>query len=553
MRPHPAHTARFIALAGTGVLTAALAAGTDASAQTTTDLHAAHDKAGVHFPVSCSARAQAQFDTAITQLHHMTYPEARAGFERVAVTDPQCAMAHWGIAMTLFQPLWPSRPNAQALQRGWDEVQQARSLAPPTPREQLFVAAAEAFFLEPTGTDYWQRIARWEAAAARAHRQLPEDSELAVFHALAQLATAPSKTVSREHADRAAAVLLEVRERDPDHPGVMHYLIHANDIPGRESEQLQVTRHYETTAPDNAHALHMPTHIYTRLGDWNGVVRGNLRSAAAALRQPANQPGRVSDEYAHAVEYLVYGYLQQGDDANAQAQLRKLHDTANLETGFKAAFHLASTQARYALERHDWAQAAAIVPRQSTLVDWDKFAWPESISQFARGLGAARGGQIEQAQAASTRMQELETAVRSAGEDLFARSIEVLRVGLGAWIAQAQGRRDAAVTAMRQAAALEAATPKHPVTPGPTLPAEELLGDLLMEQGNAAAALAAYQASLSRYPNRFNSLLGAARAADAVQDPAAAARYYRTLLETAPDSRRPALEDARRSVGTAKR
>lgn len=556
LRPHPIRHATTVAvgLLAAAIFLAPVGAHPHAGDGLAGSAHAERTVPGarVHFPVSCSVQAQAQFDRAITELHHMTYPEARAGFEQVAATDPQCAMAHWGIAMTLFQPLWPSRPTPEGLQRGWDEVQRARALAPPTQREQLFIAAAEAFFLEPGGTDYWQRIGRWEAATTRAHRTLPDDPELAIFHALSQLATAPAKTVSREHADRASAVLLRVREQHPDHPGVMHYLIHANDVPGRESEQLQVTRHYETTAPDNAHALHMPTHIYTRLGDWEGVVRGNLRSEAAALKQPANQPGHVSDEYAHAVEYLVYGYLQQGDDAQAQSHLRQLHVTANLESGFKAAFHLASTQARYALERHDWVQAAAIVPRQSTLVDWDKFPWPEAISQFARGLGAARSGQLDRAQAAGTRMQALETRMRESGEDLFAANIEVMRLSLQGWIAQAQGKHAEAAATLSQAAALEASTPKHPVTPGPTLPAEELLGDLLMAQGRPAAALQAYRRALALYPKRFNSVLGAARAADANGNTGSADSYYRQLLALAANgSKRTELADARRRVPQA--
>jgi tetratricopeptide (TPR) repeat protein len=531
--------------------------GSPASAQDTGSVRPAHapSDATVHYPVACSPTAQALFDRGLTQLHHMTYPSARGSFEAAARADPACAMAHWGIAMTLFQPLWPSRPDAQALQRGWDASGQARRLVADDRRnEQLLIAAAQAFFQDPADADYWRRIRRWEAASARAYEALPGDDEVAVFHALSLLATAPSDKVSRSHADAAARVLLQVRERQPGHPGVMHYLIHANDTPGREGEQLEVTRLYETTAPANAHALHMPTHIYTRLGDWDGVVRGNLRSAAAALRQPAaGGPDKVSDEYAHAIEYLVYATLQQGDDAAAAGHVRTLQATGRLEPSFKTAFHLASTQARVVLERHDWAQAAALQPRQSTLVDWDKFPWPEAVSQFARGLGGARTGQLVQAQAASQRLATLEQNTRTAGETLFARNIEVLRLGLEAWIAQARGRSTQAVALMRQAAELETSTPKHAVTPGPTLPAWELLGDLLMEQGAHADALKAYRTSLSHYPNRFNSLIGAARASEGVHDRDAARGYYETLLETAPTSTRPAVQEARAYLAAASR
>lgn len=536
----------------------ALSPGGAATAQAPADPgHApAHAEVTVHYPIACSPEAQVQFDRGLTQLHHMTYPPARRSFEAAAATDPTCAMAHWGIAMTLFQPLWPSRPDAQALQRGWEATRQARRLVAPERRnEQLLTGSAEAFFENPDDTtNYWDRIGRWAAAAREAHREAPADTEIAVQHALSHLAIAPSDAVSRGHADAAADVLLDVLEREPGHPGVMHYLIHANDMPGREAEQLQVTRHYERTAPANAHALHMPTHIYTRLGDWEGVVRGNLRSAAAALQQPAaGGPDKVSDEYAHAVEYLVYASLQQGDDADAAAHVRKLHATGRLDPSFKSAFHLASTQAREALERHDWGEAAALQPRPSTRMEWNRFPWPEAIGQFARGLGAARTGQLPTAREAGQRLAALEEKARSAGEMLFARNIEVLRLGLGAWIAQADGMPGQAIALMRRAADLESSTPKHAVTPGPTLPALEMLGDLLMEQEAPVEALQAYRSSLRHYPNRFNSVLGAARAAQASGQPQAAEGYYRQLLQVASTSTRPALAEARGYVEMAAR
>ena len=272
-------------------------------------------------------------------------------------------MAHWGVAMTLFQPLWPTRPGPEALRRGWEAVQKAKALQSRTERERLFVAAAEAFFLEPESSDYWLRIRRWEQAMENVYRALPDDPEAAAFYALAHLATAPSDTISRAHHDRAAELLLSVYERNPEHPGAMHYLVHANDAPGRERESLDITRKYETVAPRNPHALHMPTHIYTRLGDWNGVIRGNMLAAEAALEHPAGDHGEfVWDEFPHAIEYLVYAYLQKGGDEAAAAQLKRLRATARLQPTFKTAFHLASTQARYALERRAWNEAALISP-----------------------------------------------------------------------------------------------------------------------------------------------------------------------------------------------
>jgi len=515
------------------------------------ETHAGHDLGRVDFPVSCAAAVRPEFDRAVALLHHMTYPQARAAFERIAATDPNCAMAHWGVAMTLFQPVWPTRPGPAQLRRGWEETQRAKELGPPTQRERLFVAAAEAFFLDPDSSDYWLRIRRWEQAMQKVYEAFPDDSEAACFYALAHLATAPADRIARDHADRAAAILLRVYERNPEHPGAMHYLVHANDTPGRESEQLEITRKYELVAPRNPHALHMPTHIYTRLGDWDGVIRGNLKAAEAALEHPAGDEGQfVWDEFPHALEYLIYAELQKGADERAGAALRRLLATESLEPTFKTAFHLASTQARYALERRAWEEAAAIVPRSPANLDWDRFAWPEAISRFARGLGAAHLGRLEEARAAVERLGELEAKTRTTGEELFARNIRVLRLELDAWLAHVEGREAASVASMREAAELETATPKHAVTPGPTLPAWELLGDLLLEQGRPAEAAVAYGRSLELYPRRFHGLLGAARAARAAGDDAKARTAYRSLLEIADTiSTRPALAEAREFLG----
>jgi tetratricopeptide (TPR) repeat protein len=512
-----------------------------------------HDLGRVEFAVSCSAPAQAEFDRAVALLHHMTYPRAREAFARVAAIDPACAMAQWGVAMTLFQPLWPTRPGPGELVRGWEATQRARDLKPPTERERLFVAAAEAFFLEPESTDYWLRIRRWEAAMEALYKAYPDDPEAAVFYALAHLATAPADRVTRDHSDRAAAILLRIYERNPEHPGVMHYLIHANDVRGRERESLEITRRYETLAPHNPHALHMPTHIYTRLGDWEGVIRGNLRAAEAALENPAGDHGEwVWDEFPHATEYLVYAYLQQGRDDAAAEQMRRLQATPNLQPSLKTAFNLASVPARYALERRAWQEAAAIVAREPATLDWDRFAWPEAIARFAAGLGAAHLGRLEDARAALLRLGTLEDATRRGGEELFARNIQVLRLELEAWLAHLDGREQEAVARMRDAEELELSTPKHAVTPGPTIPAPELMGDLLLEQGNPRAALAAYERSLDLYPHRLDSQAGAARAAAACGETILARLFYRGLLETVDGaSARPAPREAQEFLATA--
>ena len=515
------------------------------SAARAEDLHAGH-LGKVDFPVSCSAAAQQQFTQGVLLLHHMTYPQARAAFERTAQIDPACAMAQWGIAMTLFQPLWPTRPSAADLQRGLEATRKASALHPQKDREGWLIAAASEFFADPAITDYWQRIHRWEAAQRKAYNALPDDPEVEAFYALAHLAAAPQNSASREYADEAAAILLKVYQHNPDHPGAMHYLVHANDVSGREHELLDITNRYAGLAPDNPHALHMPTHIYTRLGDWDGVIRGNLRAADAALRYPAGEHGEyVWDEFAHAIEYLVYAYLQQGNDEVAAAQVRRLQDKPHIEPSFKTAFHMSSTQARYVLERRAWEEATQLVSRQPANLDWNRFTWPEATIVFARGLGEAKTNRLERAQASLQRLQALETATQTSGEKLFARNITVLRLELSAWLAQAQGRSDVAVSTMREAADFEAATPKHPVTPAPTLPASEQLGDLLREQKQPAEALQAYQWSLRLYPRRFNSIGGAAAAALAMNDQATARSFFEQLIELAPESQRDTVRDAR--------
>ncbi|HKZ77406.1 MAG TPA: hypothetical protein VJ124_03715 [Pyrinomonadaceae bacterium] len=512
--------------------------------------HGGHALGTVNFPIACSEQAQAEFNRAVALLHHMTYRQAREEFERVATTDSRCAMAHWGIAMTLFQPLWPTRPGPKALQRGWEAVQKAKALQPPTEREQLFVAGAEAFFIEPASSDYWLRIRRWEQAMAKVYAAFPNDPEAAAFYALAHLATTPSDAITRAHSDRAAEILFRVYKQNPDHPGAMHYLVHANDVPGRERELLEITRKYEDVAPRNPHALHMPTHIYIRIGNWNDVIRGNLRAAKAALEYPVGDHGEfVWDEFPHTIEYLVYAYLQKGMDAEAAAQLKRLRGTARLEPTFKTAFHLLSTQARYALERRAWQEALLIVPREPATLDWNHFAWPEAVARFARGLGAAHLGKVNETKAAVERLEELEGTTRKAGEDLFARNIRMLRLELSAWLAHLAGQREVSITLMREAAEIETSTPKHAVTPGPTLPAYELLGDLLMDQKRSAEALAAYKRSLELYPKRFNGLLGAARAARAAGDEAQARNLYQELIEVADGGKRqPALKEAQNYV-----
>lgn len=514
--------------------------------------HEHHDASlgAVHFGVSCKPEVVADFDRALAYLHHMQYDESRAELARIAEADPACGMAHWGVAMTLFQPLWPTRPSAEDLRRGWQEIATARELGPGSPREAALVAAAEAFYQEPESADWWTRIARWSEAMSRAYAAHPEDLDTAAFYALSQLAAGQVAPDRMAYHGRAAEVLLGIYEREPTHPGGLHYTIHANDVDGRAGEAMEMVRSYGAVAPDVPHALHMPTHIFVRLGAWPEVIEWNRKSADAALRSPAGDA--ISQHYAHAIDYLVYAYLQRGEDAQAKAIVDDARGREQpWQPTFTSAFHLASLPARYAVERRAWEEARAITPRTPAALAWDKFWWAESASWFARGLGAVHTGDGEEAGRAEAQMIELRDAARAAGEAAFGDYIEVDRLVLAAWRAQVAGQAERAVELAREAVALEATTQKHPVTPGAIYPSGEALGDLLLAQGKPREALAAFEGALARWPGRFNSLAGAAHAARAAGLEAEAREHYRALLEVTAgaDSPRPVLAEARQASG----
>jgi tetratricopeptide (TPR) repeat protein len=512
-----------------------------------------HDEAAlgaVQFDVSCSDDVIAGFDRAVAFLHHMQYEESRGAFERIAQADPNCAMAHWGIAMTLFQPLWPERPTPDALERGWTEVGRAVELVPGTDREADLVAAAGAFFRDPDSADWWTRIRRWSEAMEQAYESRPDDIETAAFYALSQLAAGQVAEDRMAHQGRAAEILLGIYEREPTHPGAIHYTIHANDVDSRATESLEVVRSYDDIAPDVPHALHMPTHIFVRLGEWPSVIEWNRKSADAALRFPAGD--RISHHYPHALDYLVYAYLQRGEDEQALTILTEVSEQVQpFQGSFVSAFHLAAMPARYAVERRAWDEARAVTPGTPASVAWERFRWAESLSWFARGLGALHTDGADEADRAESRMIELRDAAMGAGEEAFATYIEVDRLVLAAWRASVDGQDDRALELIRQAARLEATTQKHPVTPGALYPPQEALGDLLLEFERPQEALAAYESSLAMWPGRFNSLVGAARAARGAGLDEQARVHFRALLDVSSEEQpgRPAIAEARQFLG----
>ena len=496
----------------------------------------------VDFRVSCAEATQPAFDRALGLMHHMMYEQARSGFAQIAETDPECAMAHWGIATTLFQPLWPTRPSADELQQGWTEIQKAKDLEPGSERERHLAAATEAFFRDPETADWWTRIERWADGMETAYQASPNDLDTAALYALSRLALSPVTKDRGPLHDEAEAVLRQIYQQVPTHPGAVHYSIHATDADGRADRALEMVESYGEIAPQVPHALHMPTHIYVRLGAWPEVIEWNRRSADAALEYPVGDA--ISGHYPHAADYLLYAHLQRGEDGLARAVLEEILAQENYQPVFTSAFHLAAMPARYAVERRQWEEAAAIEPRSPDYLPWDNALWAEGMSWLARGLGALHTGDLEGARAAEERLTALRGEAKAAGEEAFATYIEIDRQILSGWIAWAEDRPDEAVALIREAAELEGTVEKHPVTPGALMPPYEALGDLLLDHDRPYESLAAYRASDEVWPGRFNTLLGAARAAAATGNDAAASDDYARLLELAGSSERQALSEA---------
>jgi tetratricopeptide (TPR) repeat protein len=507
--------------------------------------HAGEEIGSVDFQVSCEG-AREDFDRALGLMHHMMYEQARSGFQNIAEANPECAMAYWGIATTMFQPLWPERPSKEALEQGWRQIQKAQELEPPTERERMLVRATEAFFRGPETAAYGERINRWAEGMSSAYQVNPDDLDTAALYALSRLALAmrlEAHERDRLHTE-AERILREVWEKEPRHPGAIHYSIHATDVEGRAGHALEMVEVYGTIAPEVPHSLHMPSHIYVRLGDWPKVIDWNQRSADAALRKPVN--GSISFHYIHAIDYMLYAHLQQGEDDEARALFRVARAKGKHQSSYGSAYHLAAIPARMTVERRDWEAASRLEPRNPEYQPWDIAFWPEGITWYARGLGAVHAGDSTRARESEKRLEMLRDRANAAGEGRYATYIEVDRLILASWIARSEDNAEEAVLLMRSAAELEGTVEKDPITPGALLPPHEALGDLLMDLDRPAEALDAYRAADEIWPNRYNTMLGAARAAQAAGDKAAARKNYSRLLEIAGDSQRPGVGEARR-------
>jgi tetratricopeptide (TPR) repeat protein len=445
--------------------------------------------------------------------------------------------------MTLVHPLWSDPPSQADFKRGQALVSEAKTRGQTTERERAYIEAVEAYYAEGWNRDETTNLAGFEERWEEVYRQFPKDMEAASFYALAHMATADptDKTYAKQR--RAGAIAEKVRAQIPDHPGAHHYMIHAYDYPALAEGALAAARSYGKIAPEVPHALHMPTHIFTRLGFWQESITMNKRSAAAALKHPVGDA--ISMHYLHALDYLAYAYLQRAEDQKAKQVLDTLEA---LEGPFQAhvgsSYTLAGVPARLALERQEWANAASLEPRTPSNYPWDRFPATEAITYFARALGAARSGNEQAARQALDRLAELRklTAETSA---YWAKQVEIQRLSAMAWLEYEKGEQEVALDIMRRAAALEASTEKHPVTPGEVLPARELLADMLLDMGRHKQAQAEYEAALERSANRFNSLYGAGRAAELRGNRRQAAFYYKKLVEITGGTERERLKQVR--------
>ncbi len=465
----------------------------------------------VHFPTSCAAAVAPRFDRAVALLHSFEFGASLRGFSDVLATDSTCAMAQWGIAMSRWgNPMAAGNRAAALLSAGRAASDAAARLgAGATERERGYIAAVAQLYADPERRDQATRVAAYERAMADLAARQPADTEATIFHAIALTASASPTDKTYAQQLRAGAILEPIWAAQPDHPGLAHYIIHTYDYPPLAAKARAAAQRYSRIAPSAAHAMHMPSHTFTRVGLWRESVESNLGSIDVALESAS------IGEALHASDYVTYAYLQ----------MRRLDDARRVLDGLPALaarfdpqavtgaappsaayFALAAIPARYALERRDWAQAARLAPTTTP------YPWTEAMTHFARALGASHTGDLATARASIDSLAAIQPRLVARGENYWAEQVAIQRLGAQAWLDHAQRRDDAALAAMREAADREDATEKSAVTPGPLAPARELLGDLLLELGKPADALAAYRKALGTEPNRYHTMEGARRA-----------------------------------------
>jgi hypothetical protein len=501
----------------------------------------------VDFQISCGPAVQKTFREAVWTLHSFWYPEALKGFTALTEAEPGCAMGYWGIAMSHWYPLW-FPPSPAALKAGAEAVAKAVAAGPKTERERDYIVAIAAFYRDSDKLDHHTRAVAYEKAMEQLYLRYPEDREAAAFYGLALNASALPTDKTYANQRKAAEILNKVWAEQPNHPGVVHYLIHSDDSPEFAAAGLDAAICYSKIAPDVPHALHMPSHIFTRLGMWQQSIDSNraAHAAAAAYVQKTLGPESFDTETVHTMDYLEYAYLQTAQDREAKEVVDELTNfRQSAAPNLPTAYAVAAIPVRYALERRDWAAAAAL-SEPAIGFPLERFPWAEAMIVYARALGDARTGNIAGAEAEIGRLQSLEDKLKS-NDTYWGNQVEVQRLAAAGILAHVQGDDEKAIASVRAAADLDVTMDKHPATPSSVLPARELLADLLLELNQPAAALVEYRAVLSTDPNRFRSLLGEARAAKQTGDSATAHDAYRKLvaLSKPVGPARPELTEAR--------
>ena len=498
----------------------------------------------VSFETSCSGDAKKDFDLGIALLHSFEYDEAEKVFARIIDTNPDCAMAYWGVAMCNYHQVWPSPPSPAELDKGNKAISIAQSIQQKSIREADYINAIALFYKDWKTIDHRSRVLKFEGAMEKLYQQYPTDKEAAIFYALTLDGAADPADKTYRNQRKAGAILTGLYPDEPNHPGIVHYIIHSYDYPELAALALPAARKYAAIAPASAHAQHMPSHIFTRLGLWDECIQSNLVSTSSAKCYAENAGIKGHwDEELHGMDYLVYAYLQKGENDLAKKQYDYLKTITVIQpANFKVAYAFAAIPARYYLENKMWKEAAAL-EMLSANFDWQKFPWQKAIIHFARVLGAAHTGNIT---AAKTELKNLNTSYDSltAQKDVYKANQVLIQIKTGqAWILFAEGKTTDALQMMQQAADMEDKTEKSPVTPGEVIPAKELLADMLMELNKPGEALVTYEANLKTHPYRFNGLYGAALASEKINNAEKATYYYQqlTIVANSTTAKRPEL------------
>jgi len=506
----------------------------------------------VNFEMTCDTTVKKDFNLAIEMLHSFEYDEAEKVFAKVIAASPNCAMAYWGVAMCNFHPLW-APPTESELQKGAKAIYIANNIQAKSDREGGYINAIGLFYKDWDKNDHHTRCVFFEKAMEELHLKYPDDNEAAILYALALDASASPTDKTYANQKKAGDILNALYAKEPGHPGIIHYIIHTYDYPGLAQLALPAARKYARVAPSSAHALHMPSHIFTRLGLWDEAISSNLAAAGSAkcYAEQSKRSGHWSEEL-HALDYLVYSYLQKGDNTSAKNEVNYTDTLTNVwGVTNTIAYALAAIPSRYVLENKEWEKAAALQLLKANF-PWQSFPWQEAILHFTRLLGAAHTGKMNEANGELMKLCQLKDTLDKRKDNYRAKQVAVQIKTGEAWLQLKQGDDIGALNKMKLAAAMEDSTGKNPVTPGEVLPARELLGDMLMQTKQFKDALTAYQAVLIKSPNRFNSVYNAAIAAEKSGSIKEAVLYYTQLLTIADpaSSDRPELVTAKSYLKT---